>query len=774
MEPGAAPFAEARDELRGKDLIAAEMVPQRPRSDEEDFHNPQASSSQVMYPEQISYRIKSAVTFKRLQQLFLHYGERFNAINMSALISKLPKVVEARGEGLEPQQQALVENACAQMSKMNPQLFDARQCANIIWGLGKLQYIPDRNLIDSIVHQLLQVDCKKLKRSRPQELSNIAYGLALCRHTTRSTIWREMSKLTQAQATAFQPQELTNLLWAYATMGKKDMPLCSAVTDAALPRLAEFKPQELANLAWAYGKLGYKDVVMLDAVVDALLRSLSSCIPQDFANTMWALAALRHRNIRLFQVNRTVLSGLLGGAQPEEISQMVNAYAKLRVGDEWFLSECLKVATHRLTKFHDSAVASLGHAYARLQSRGLVQGQYAEMEGALEEYALKNSSSMGATEVCILLHALVLLGRCDRKVVSCMLSSLSRRLNELRPQGLVVVAWVCAKLGYLDTTLMTNVIRATYMRLDAFKAAELAVMAHSFAKLRLFDNVLFDSIARTLLPRIGSLTPQGMSMTMWALAQARHYDGPLTTGIAWLVGARLSMFKSIELSNLVWAVAVLKFTRPAFYKTVAEWVAGSHQQHSSKALTKFAWSFARVGHRHSRLYHYLSSAAIPQLQSFTPHEVTEFVWSFCVQEYYNPGLYDAVGQTWLTRVDQLVPDDLATIAWAYARVKHTTSMAFLSAIADHFLAMSEAASAQCVMQWSKTAWSLCELEHPKGPSLRSRLISLGQEHLLDHWGTASAGQRDRLPPQDKRSTYPGGSGIMEKGQVVAPGVRRRM
>ena len=59
-----------------------------------------------------------------------------------------------------------------------------------------------------------------------------------------------------ARASDFKPQELTNLVWAFATLKWRHARLFEQLADVASARLAEFSPQGLSQTLWAYSKLG--------------------------------------------------------------------------------------------------------------------------------------------------------------------------------------------------------------------------------------------------------------------------------------------------------------------------------------------------------------------------------------------------------------------------------------------------------------------------------------------------------------------------------------
>ena len=54
------------------------------------------------------------------------------------------------------------------------------------------------------------------------------------------------------------PQNLANMLWAYATLETQPGPaLMKAASTRMLELLPQSKPQALANMAWAFATLGH-------------------------------------------------------------------------------------------------------------------------------------------------------------------------------------------------------------------------------------------------------------------------------------------------------------------------------------------------------------------------------------------------------------------------------------------------------------------------------------------------------------------------------------
>ena len=59
----------------------------------------------------------------------------------------------------------------------------------------------------------------------------------------------------------------------------------AALVRASERRLSDFNPQEVANTAWAFATVNYRDEKLFAALAIAAERRQSECNPQDVANT---------------------------------------------------------------------------------------------------------------------------------------------------------------------------------------------------------------------------------------------------------------------------------------------------------------------------------------------------------------------------------------------------------------------------------------------------------------------------------------------------------
>ena len=63
--------------------------------------------------------------------------------------------------------------------------------------------------------------------------------------------------------------------------------LVAALATAAERRLSNFNPQNVANTAWAFATANYRDEKLFAALAIAAEQRLSEFNPQEVANTAW-------------------------------------------------------------------------------------------------------------------------------------------------------------------------------------------------------------------------------------------------------------------------------------------------------------------------------------------------------------------------------------------------------------------------------------------------------------------------------------------------------
>ncbi|GIL63192.1 hypothetical protein Vafri_17316 [Volvox africanus] len=162
--------------------------------------------------------IMGAQSWTELEALTHKHSSSFSHIHVSALVCRLPKLVEpAQLSKPEKSHFSRFLREVSDIVTVRLSTFDPRAIANVLWGVSKLGYSPAPPLLNKFLFE--------------------AY----------------------VRMYEFNAQELANLAWALATLaalGNRPVPVwLRKYTQAALPRVTELKPSELAHMAWALSRL---------------------------------------------------------------------------------------------------------------------------------------------------------------------------------------------------------------------------------------------------------------------------------------------------------------------------------------------------------------------------------------------------------------------------------------------------------------------------------------------------------------------------------------
>ncbi|XRB15348.1 RAP domain-containing protein [Pseudoscourfieldia marina] len=114
------------------------------------------------------------------------------------------------------------------------------------------------------------------------------------RHEPSAQVLAALEHRMLACVDDFIPQNLSNTVWAWATMRHEP----SAAALAALERrmlayVDDFIPQHLANTVWAWATMRHEpSAQVLAALEHRMLAHVDDFNPQALANTVWAVAML--------------------------------------------------------------------------------------------------------------------------------------------------------------------------------------------------------------------------------------------------------------------------------------------------------------------------------------------------------------------------------------------------------------------------------------------------------------------------------------------------
>jgi len=209
--------------------------------------------------------------------------------------------------------------------------------SNLLWALAALQEngvdLGSSSNVRAIVAAGAVAMEQRISTAKPQNLSNTLWALAtLGWHRDDSTLTKLVAAMVQRSSTA-KPQELSNTLWALATLGWHcDDSILTKLVTAMVQRSSTAKPQALSNTLWALATLGWhRDDSILTKLVTAMVQRSSTAKPQELSNTLWALGQFDWYDAGTIKALAAVMAQSSSSmAKPQNLSNTLQALGSLR------------------------------------------------------------------------------------------------------------------------------------------------------------------------------------------------------------------------------------------------------------------------------------------------------------------------------------------------------------------------------------------------------------------------------------------------------------
>ena len=537
-----------------------------------------------------------------------------------------------------------------------------QEFSNSIWAIATCQiYTPGYSQLIQHCADALDNDLNFVNSFKPQELSNTAWGLAtILAHQRQQLsisqqnppiadgdltvlrILRHVARQLIVRANQFKSQELTNSLWALATLGfgvvetetamkmtmneyvflksndmEGDKDLMTRAVDAAaksaLPRLETFREMELNNLAYALARLEKKDQPqLLEGIGKQFGHHWRQRFDgQDIGTTMWALATLEYFNADIF---RTIASKVrLDQApvyRPQELSNMVWAAATAGVVPKYLDAFDTLLVSKRpsFSTFQDDPITVMFAAAAK---------ELMNRPGAFKTQEIKDTlwafSKIGLRHPALFKSVAEHLVGAERIPVPEGQIHCGRGMKDFSPQGIGNLMWSYAKQAQLSEGSNPDIN----------------------GRLAIYCTISVD-VGETLIKRLANCAAE---------ASLQYHD-------------ELSKFKTNDIANMVWAIATLGIRHGRFFDAVAtqivdrthDFLSGRRSGSSTfqgQELTNTVWACASINVKNPKLLDAVSKYAMKQCTdkdgNFNAKTIARFLkrqelanlaWSCAVMGYY--------------------------------------------------------------------------------------------------------------------------------------------
>ena len=247
-------------------------------------------------PRKLTVLLKDAASPRELFGLYADHSTTFNHIHISAIWISFSKL--ARGRGRPRKLEKEFGKLCLHTQDMaSTGEMGSRGLSNCMYALAKagIRGKDTPELLDA----LAAAGVSGVGDFEPQALSNSVWAFATAGHAS-PTLFDALAAASVSQIGDFNPQALSNTAWAFAKADHASPALFDALAVASVSRVGDFLPQALANTAWAFATAGHAPPALFDALAAAAATLLGDFDPQALAITAWAFATAGHATPALF------------------------------------------------------------------------------------------------------------------------------------------------------------------------------------------------------------------------------------------------------------------------------------------------------------------------------------------------------------------------------------------------------------------------------------------------------------------------------------------
>lgn len=187
-------------------------------------------------------------------------------------------------------------------------------------------------------------------------------------------LFLQLAATTIAKLPAYNSQDVSNTLWAFASNDVEATRLFLAVAEYAAPKLRSMdrtwaNPQKVATLAWSYAKAAVYAPDMMAALAFAAEAVAADLLPVDVANIAWAFAAAGETDrTSLFDCLKERAGAVLEHLCAQELANLVWSFAGL--DDAAPCARMWEIILEKgcpLDAYDDIAKSQLQQAYLRLK-----------------------------------------------------------------------------------------------------------------------------------------------------------------------------------------------------------------------------------------------------------------------------------------------------------------------------------------------------------------------------------------------------------------------
>eukprot|EP00985_Skeletonema_marinoi_P001291 scaffold517_cov140-Skeletonema_marinoi.AAC.4 len=517
-------------------------------------------------------------------------------------------------------------------------VFNPQEMASVLWAYAKANRADDA-LFSTVAAELIRQTGYALERGgqgpRPQELSNTIWAFA-----TAGIRGEQQIELVKFAANAldegeglffgneFKPQELANTGWALATLHSKRgegtstetveddgiVRILRWVAKDIMQRVDSYKPQEISNSVWAFSTVGFgydescgtnvhndyvhvatndpvgdKELVYetLEVIAENALSRLHNFKAQELNNLAWGFTRLGHRTERTEKLLVGVgeeLTKRTWQFKPQDIGTTLWSLATAECFDkDAFMAGASRLNLRHIRSFKPQEMSNTVWALA---TAGFAPKHIRAFDTTLVPASQRPTTKMVMSDSIT-------------ECFAAVASEAMRRPQDFKDQELKDVLWAFSKIGVRHPALFKKVahhlVAANGRGFGGFSSQGLGNTLWSFAKQAQLSLEVIDSLGDSV--KLGSTGRLAVYETSCLDIGEKAIKTLFVRAAEGGVELGLDRFTNQDLSNTVWAYSTLGLLHSGFFKEAENQVLKrlkNLRPFKGQEIANILWSFATL------------------------------------------------------------------------------------------------------------------------------------------------------------------------------------
>ncbi|KXZ47351.1 hypothetical protein GPECTOR_36g74 [Gonium pectorale] len=501
-----------------------------------------------------------------------------------------------------------------------------------------------------------------LSGATPQGLSNAAWALARLGCTDRFA-WLRIAEHSLRMLPSYSPYDISNTAYAFAAARQQKahpthVALMEALAAAAVAQIGSFCPQDLSNMLWAYARGGMPQPALFAAASPAVRRTLPGFSHAGMVQVLWAYATLRVRDAALLGDLARAMLPQLPRLDARNLALLTWALARLVVSGSVAASAAAAAAT---AGADDGGAAGTGGRLSDMPlgnypfSLALAARVRAGFKDPLAKYYEQGGSATAAAAAAAAATATVEAFGTSSPSPPPSGDEEARLGEATEGDRTAAFAWSAraAVLPEVELDLPSD---------SEFEAGAAALLVEAHADAAAEAAVAPSGAVGAADAYDASTYPTGMAAAAASMAQPQvnaaaaasaaaeavlaHAPPQLLSSITSSALSRLDSLDTRHLTVLIWSMTSLGNADPALFATAAAVLTRrlrSPRGVSPPCLSHIAWSYAVVGHYDADLYDALAAAARQAAGGWRPSDVSlavaNVLWALGRAGHYDPQVF---------------------------------------------------------------------------------------------------------------------------------------